>query len=131
MTRVSSFGLFFGALALLLAIIPSYLMPVLYPAPAVTQQALDTVERLKDRALAKLKGENYRAAPSHRSERANWHRYTALATAVSAVFAILLGALGYVRHEASRACTVAMVLGVVGLLLESLFGLAATWIFID
>jgi hypothetical protein len=129
--RASLLGLVFGALALILAIIPSYLLPVVYPTPALAAQALDTVDRLKDRAMAKLKGEQYRAAPSHRGERAGWYRAAALATAVCAVLAIIFGAVGYVRNELTRACATAIVFGVAALLLESLFGIAATWIMLD
>ena len=129
--RASLIGLILGALALMLAIIPSYLLPVIYPTPALAAQALDTVDRIKERALAKLKGEPYRAAPSHRGERAGWYRMAALATAICAVLAIICGAVAYVRHEPNRACATAIVFGIAALLLETVFGLAATWIMLD
>jgi hypothetical protein len=60
-------GSIVGLLALIAAVLPHWVVPVLYPPPPIDQVLVDTGHRLKERLIARAKGVEYQAPRREKS----------------------------------------------------------------
>ena len=59
--RCGVIGSIFGLLALIAALLPHWVLPVLYPPPPVDQVVVDTGHKIKERLIARMKHVEYQA----------------------------------------------------------------------
>ena len=104
--KFSTMGLILGALALLLAI-GQFWFTAASPKPALEDRVADKVIAIRDATLDRLAGRE-KEAPEPQ-----WDSYQLVmaATSVLGSLALILGVLGYVRKEPTRACLSAAALG--------------------
>ncbi len=122
--RVSFIALLAGALALALAILPSFVLPMTHPPAPVQERVVGLAQQLKDRAIAMAKGTEYQTPITVNSERARWALRASLAAACAGLLAIVGAAFGYARNESPKACFAAAALGTIAILLSNLVGVA-------
>ena len=98
--RCGGLSLIAGGLAFLLVLLHFFAGPF-DPPPPLELSIAEKAVAIRDATVAALKGEEYEVAsqPPERSVD-DYLRYVALA---AAALAVLLGAVGFVRHEAPRA----------------------------
>lgn len=113
-----------GALALALAILPTYVLPITHPELPVASRVGETVSGIKERLVALAQGRVYEAPATPGGERARWARYASLAAASSGLMAILLAAWAYGRDEPVKACSAALALGIAAVVCSNLIGVA-------
>jgi hypothetical protein len=65
--RLGMIGSIVGLLALIAAVLPHWVVPVLYPPPPIDQVLVDTGHRLKERLIARAKGVEYQAPRREKS----------------------------------------------------------------
>jgi hypothetical protein len=97
----------FGAIALLLALVHFWGGPF-SPQPSLEQTVADTAAAIKEATLSALKGEE---APPPEPPTIDLDRATQLTTSVLGGLALILGLVGFVRHESLRAAGSAAALG--------------------
>jgi peptidoglycan/LPS O-acetylase OafA/YrhL len=120
----SSIGLLLGALALALAILPNFILPITHPTPPLNERVLGFAQELKDRAAALIKGKSADARASPQGDRLRWAQRASLAAAIFGVLAVIAAAWGYSRDESVKACAAALALGAAAVVLANLVGIA-------
>lgn len=114
-----------GVVALLFAILPALVLPMIYPAPPIEERAAEAVVNIKDRVVAKLKKQEYQSPVKPQNEKDRWYEVFRWAAAVFGSLAILLGTVGIVRKEPVRICISAIGLGTAAIVMEYVLGVAA------
>lgn len=106
-SAVGFFGIGLGAIAFLMVLVHFYAGPFA-PQPSVEQVVAEKVASIRQATVAALKGED--TAPA--SQRA-WNVDDAMHTiaAVLGGLALILGLVGFARHESTRVAISAAVLG--------------------
>lgn len=109
--NASFFGMLFGSLALLLAIVHFWVGPFsTEPRPTLEQTVADKAAAFKKAAVAALKGEKAQPVAPPRTT-VNIDKIADVTAAVMAGLAIILGVFGYATHEPMRGAIGAAVLG--------------------
>ena len=98
-----------GSLALLMALFHFYAGP-LSPQPAIEDTVAEKAVAIRDATIAALKGEEKKKEMVDVSS-PDLDKVMSIATAMFGGLAIILGVIGFVRHEPLRAATGAAVLG--------------------
>jgi hypothetical protein len=57
--RLGIIGSIVGVLALMAAVLPHWVVPIVFPPPPADQVIVDTGHRIKDRVIARVKGVEY------------------------------------------------------------------------
>lgn len=114
----------FGCLAVLAAVLPLWVLPVLQPPEPLDKVIVSTAEKVKARIAAKARGVAYQE-PARRTD---WYRVLAAAAATFGALAIVLAAVSAVAREPWRFAAVAAALGVGALLFQLLVALATALI---
>lgn len=104
----------FGCLAVLAAVLPLWVLPVLLPPEPLDKVIVSTAEKVKARIAAKAKGVAYQE-PARRTD---WFGVLAAAAAMFGALAIVLAAVSAVAREPRRFAAVAAALGVGALLFQ-------------
>ena len=119
--RLGVIGSIVGVLALIAAVLPHWVVPIVYPPPPVDQVIVDTGHRIKDRIIARVKGVEYQAPKVEKSAGRSWSE-TASATAISlGLLAILLSVLALIFREERLLAGVAAILGTGAIAIEISF----------
>jgi hypothetical protein len=119
-------GSIVGLLALVAAVLPHWVIPVVFPPPPADQIIVETGRRVKDRLAAHVKGVEYQAP--HREPSPGDRLSSSLSiTAVSlGLLAIAMAVLSLAFREEKLLAGVAATLGIVALAVEiSLFLIGA------
>lgn len=103
-----------GCLAVLAAVLPLWVLPVLLPPEPLDKVIVSTAEKVKARIAAKARGVAYQE-PARRTD---WHGVLAAAAATFGALAIVLAAVSAVAREPWRFAAVAAALGVGALLFQ-------------
>lgn len=104
----------FGCLAVLAAVLPLWVLPVLLPPEPLDKVIVSTAEKVKARIAAQAKGVAYQEPARH----TDWYRVLAAAAATFGAMAIVLAAVSAVAREPRRFAAVAAALGVGALLFQ-------------
>jgi hypothetical protein len=104
----------FGCLAVLAAVLPLWVLPVLLPPQPLDKVIVSTAEKVKARIAAKAKGVAYQEP----APRTDWYGVLAAAAATFGALAIVLAAVSAVAREPRRFAAVAAALGVGALLFQ-------------
>lgn len=100
-------GTFFGCLAIIAAVLPIWVLPLVVPPEPVDKVVVDTAQKIKDRIVAKAKGIEYKEPQRH----ANAYQVLAAAAVTLGAVALILGAVSFVAHEPWRFSAAASALG--------------------
>ncbi|MCP3395553.1 hypothetical protein [Bradyrhizobium sp. CCGB20] len=119
--RLGIIGSIVGVLALMAAVLPHWVVPMVFPPPPADQVIVDTGHRIKDRVIARVKGIEYQAPKVEKSAGRSWSE-TASVTAISlGLLAILLSVLSLIFREERLLAAVAATLGTGAIAIEISF----------
>ncbi|MBR1176813.1 hypothetical protein JQ617_22880 [Bradyrhizobium sp. KB893862 SZCCT0404] len=119
--RLGIIGSIVGVLALMAAVLPHWVVPMVFPPPPADQVIVDTGHRIKDRVMARVKGVEYQAPKIEKSAGRSWSE-AASATAISlGLLAILLSVLSLISREERLLAGVAALLGTGAIAIEISF----------
>lgn len=107
-------GLVFGCLALLFAILPTWVLPIVIPPEPVDQVVVDTAQQIKARLLAKAAGVEY-TAPERNTD---WYAVLSATAITLGALAIVFAAISFVMREPWRYAGAAATLGVGAVLFQ-------------
>ncbi|MCS3498067.1 hypothetical protein M2189_002975 [Bradyrhizobium japonicum] len=108
--RLGVIGSIVGVLALIAAVLPHWVIPVIYPPPA-DKVIVDTGHRLKDRLIARVKGVEYQAPPREKSTGSQLREASSIGAISLGLLAILFSVLALVFREERLLAGVAAALG--------------------
>jgi hypothetical protein len=114
-------GSLIGLLALIAAVLPHWVLPVIYPPPPADQVIVDTGHRLKDRLIARVKGVEYHAPPREKSTGSRLSDASSIAAISFGLLAILFSVLALVFREERLLAGVAATLGTGAIAIEISF----------
>ncbi|KGT77577.1 hypothetical protein MA20_23715 [Bradyrhizobium japonicum] len=119
--RLGIIGSIVGVLALMAAVLPHWVVPMIFPPPPADQVIVDAGHRIKDRVIARVKGVEYQAPKVEKSAGRSWSE-AASATAISlGLLAILLSVLALIFREERLLAGVAAILGTGAIAIEISF----------
>ena len=119
--RLGIIGSIVGVLALMAAVLPHWVVPLVFPPPPADKVIVDTGHRIKDRVIARVKGVEYQAPKVEKSAGRSWSE-TASVTAISlGLLAILLSVLSLISREERLLAAVAATLGTGAIAIEISF----------
>ncbi|MBR0903045.1 hypothetical protein [Bradyrhizobium liaoningense] len=119
--RLGIIGSIVGVLALMAAVLPHWVVPLVFPPPPADKVIVDTGHRIKDRIVAKVKGVEYQAPKVEKSAGRSWSE-TASVTAISlGLLAILLSVLSLIFREERLLAAVAAATGTGAIAIEISF----------
>lgn len=104
----SRWGMSLGSIALMLALVHFWGGPF-SPQPTLEQTVGEKVTAIREAAIDALKGQTNKAEPKQTSY--DLDQIASITTAVLGGLAIILGAVGYVKHEPTRTAVSAGLLG--------------------
>ncbi len=107
-------GTFFGCLAILAAVLPTWVLPIVMPPAPVDKVVVDTAQKIKVRVVAKAKGVEYKEA----ERKPDWYGVISAAAVTLGALAIVLAAISFVAREPWRFAGVAATLGAGAILFQ-------------
>jgi hypothetical protein len=100
-------GTALGCLAIVVAVLPTWVLPIFVPPPPVDRVVVETAQKIKDRVVAKAKGVEYQEA----KRALDWYPILAAVAVTLGVLALVLAAVSFVVHEPWRYAGAAGLLG--------------------
>ena len=114
-------GSIFGLLALIAAVLPHWVLPMIYPPPPVDKVIVDTGHRLKDRLIARAKGVEYQAPVQEKLTGARLSSDLAAGAVALGLFAIAFSVFSLIRREEKLLAGVSATLGIAAIAFEFSF----------
>ncbi len=111
-------GSLVGLLALIAAVLPHWIVPVLDPPPPIDQVVVDTGHRIKDRLLARKQGIEYQAPQRETSIGDRLRGGSSLAAISFGLLAIALSVFALIFREEKLLAAVSGALGVGAIAVE-------------
>lgn len=100
-------GTFLGCLAIVAAVLPTWVLPIVAPPPPVDRVVVDTAHKIKDRMIAKAKGVEYQEA----KRPTDWYQILAVVAVSLGVLALIFAAVSFITREPWRFAGAAAALG--------------------
>ena len=100
-------GTALGCLAIIAAVLPTWVLPLLVPPPPVDRVVVDTAQKIKNRVIAKAKGVEYQEP----KRALDWYQVLAAVAVTLGVLALVLAAVSFVVREPWRFAGAAGALG--------------------
>ena len=119
--RLGVIGSLVGLLAFIAAVLPHWVVPIMYPPPPVDQVIVDTGHRIKDRIVARVKGVEYQAPKVEKSAGRSWSEAASVTAISLGLLAILLSVLALISREERLLAAVAATLGTGAIAIEISF----------
>ncbi|WP_456618472.1 MULTISPECIES: hypothetical protein [unclassified Bradyrhizobium] len=119
--RLGVIGSLIGLLAFIAAVLPHWVVPIVYPPPPVDQVVVDTGHRIKDRIIARVKGVEYQAPKVEKSAGRSWSEPASVTAISLGLLAILLSVLSLIFREERLFAAVAATLGTGAIAVEISF----------
>ena len=119
--RLGIIGSIVGLLALMAAVLPHWVLPVMFPPKPVDQVIVDVGHRLKARLIARAKGVEYQAPARERSFGDRLGDGFSIAATSLGVLAIILAIFSLFFREEKLLAGVSATLGVFAIALEISF----------
>lgn len=119
--RFGVIGSIVGLVAFIAAVLPHWVLPVIYPPPPVDKVIVDTGHRLKERLLARVKGVEYQTPPREKSTGSQLSDASSIGAISFGLLAILLSVLALVFREERLLAAVAAALGTGAIAIEISF----------
>lgn len=108
-------------LAFIAAVLPHWVVPMVYPPPPADQVIVDTGHRIKDRIVARVKGVEYQAPKVEKSAGRSWSEIASVAAISLGLLAILFSVLSLIFREERLLAAVAATLGTGAIAIEISF----------
>jgi hypothetical protein len=109
--RLGLIGSVVGLVALITAILPHWVLPIIDPPPPVDQVIVDVGHRVKERLVARMNGVEYHAPVRETSWADRLHQQLPVAAVSLGLLAIILGVVGQLRREERHVAVMATTLG--------------------
>ena len=119
--RLGIIGSIVGMLALMAAVLPHWVVPMVFPPPPADKVIVDTGHRIKDRIVAKVKGVEYQAPKVEKSAGRSWSETASVAAISLGLLAILFSVLSLIFREERLLAAVAATLGTGAIAIEISF----------
>ena len=119
--RLGSIGSIIGLLALIAAVLPHWVLPVIYPPPPVDKVVVDTGHRIKDRIIAKVKGVEYQEPQQEKPVRRTLNDSLSITAISLGLLAIILAVLALIFREERLLAVVSAGLGIGAIAIEVSF----------
>ena len=119
--RLGIIGSLVGVLALMAAVLPHWVVPIVFPPPPADQVIVDTGHRIKDRVIARVKGVEYQAPKVEKSAGRTWSEASSVTAISLGLVAILLSVLALIFREERLLAAVAATLGTGAVAIEISF----------
>ncbi|QAU36252.1 hypothetical protein [Bradyrhizobium guangdongense] len=119
--RLGVIGSLIGVLAFIAAVLPHWVVPIIYPPPPADQVIVDTGHRIKDRIIARVKGVEYQSPKVEKSAGRSWSEAASITAISLGLLAILLSVLALVFREERLLAAVAATLGTGAIAIEISF----------
>ena len=119
--RLGAIGSIIGVLALIAAVLPHWVVPVVFPPQPADQVIYDVGSRLKDRLIARAKGVEYHAPRPEKSVGHRWEDTFSIGALSLGLLAILLAVLSLIFREDKLLAGVSAALGVGAIAFEFSF----------
>jgi hypothetical protein len=100
-------GTIFGCLAIVAAVLPTWVLPAIIPPEPVDKVVVDTAENIKDRVAARALGVEYKEP----ERKLDWSQILAIAAVSLGVLSLVLAAISFVANEPWRYAGAAATLG--------------------
>ncbi len=128
-TRLGIAGLVVAFLALAAAVLSPWVIDALEPdRPPIDEVAADVAVRIKDRIVAKAKGQTY-ATPAN-PERAGWAKAYPVGVIAAGFLAVVVGVIGLVAHHHRRLNTATVAVGTSAIVFQYALLIAAALLLI-
>ena len=109
--RFGMIGSIVGLLALIAAVLPHWIVPMIYPPRPVDQVIVDTGHRLKQRLIARVKGVEYKAPQREKSDAEIWNERLAIGAVSLGLLAIVFAVCSILFREERLLAGVSVALG--------------------
>ena len=119
--RLGIVGSIVGVLALMAAVLPHWIVPIVFPPPPADKVIVDTGHRIKDRIVAKVKGVEYQAPKVEKSAGRSWSGIASVTAISLGLLAILFSVLSMIFREERLLAAVAATLGTGAIAIEISF----------
>ncbi|KYH02921.1 hypothetical protein [Bradyrhizobium sp. DOA1] len=119
--RLGIIGSIVGVLALMAAVLPHWIVPIVFPPPPADKVIVDTGHRIKDRIVAKVKGVEYQAPKVEKSAGRSWSGIASVTAISLGLLAILFSVLSMIFREERLLAAVAATLGTGAIAIEISF----------
>jgi hypothetical protein len=110
--RFGTIGSIVGLLALIAAVLPHWVIPMVFPPPPIDQVIVDTGHRLKERLIARAKGIEYQAPKREKTEADRWNDGLAISAVSLGLLAIVFAVCSLIFREERLLAGVSTALGV-------------------
>jgi hypothetical protein len=114
-------GSVIGLVALIAAILPHWVVPVVFPPAPLDQVIVETGHRVKERLIARAKGLEYQKPPKEKTAGAVWSDASSMAAIWLGLIAIILAVLSQFRREQKLYAGMSAALGVGAIAFELIF----------
>ncbi|HXH43042.1 MAG TPA: hypothetical protein VNK51_04240 [Bradyrhizobium sp.] len=128
--RLGIIGSIVGVLALIAAVLPHWVVPIVFPPPPADKVIVDTGHRIKDRIVARVKGVEYQAPKVEKSAARSWSDTASVAAISLGLLAILFSVLSLIFREERLLAAVAATLGTGAIAIEISFFMVGALILI-
>jgi len=119
------FGLSAAFVALIAAVMSPWMMGTISaPTKTIDELAVDVAVNLKDRVVAKAKGEDFVVKTKNDNSNRLQHWYAPATTGIG-LLGLCLGIVGFVRHENTRTSVAAVAVGLAAIMFQYFLLLAA------
>ncbi|WP_063992127.1 hypothetical protein [Bradyrhizobium sp.] len=119
--RLGIIGSIVGMLALMAAVLPHWIVAIVFPPAPTDQVIVDTGHRIKDRVIARVKGMEYQAPKVEKSAGRSWSEASSVTAISLGLLAILLSVLALIFREERLLAAVAATLGTGAVAIEISF----------
>jgi hypothetical protein len=119
--RCGLIGSIFGLLALIAAVLPHWVVPVLFPPPPIDQMVVDTGHRVKERLIARMKHVEYQAPRAEPSLGDRLSEGSSVAAVSLGLLAVALAVFALVFREERMLAGVSATLGLLAIAVEISF----------
>jgi hypothetical protein len=109
--RFGMIGCIVGLLAIITAVLPHWVIPIIYPPPPVDQMIVDTGHRLKQRLIARVKGVEYQAPQREKSNAERWNEGLEIGAVSLGLLAIVFSVCSLLFREERILAGVSAALG--------------------
>ena len=120
-------GLVTGAFALVMALLPIWVLPILIPPKPIEQVVVDSAQDIKQRLIEKVTG---KVSEKQQANKVNWYSVCAVIAITLGASTLILAAVGFARHESSRILVAAALLGVGAIVAQFLILVLAVVVFL-
>lgn len=110
--RFGIIGSIIGLLALVAAVLPQWVLPMVLPPPPIDQVIVDTGHRLKDRLIARIKRIEYHAPQREPTVAERWREGLAFGAVSLGLLAIIFATFALIFREEPLLAGISTALGV-------------------